>query len=139
VTSSVILDTGPLVAAINAKERSHAWAGEQLKGMVFPMLTCEPVLTEACFLLGKNYGAVFHMLDAGFLKLGFSLADEAGVVARLMKKYADVPMSLADACLVRMSEIHDGSKVFTLDRDFKIYRRNGRQTIPLIYPENKGN
>ena len=77
---------------------------------------------------------VFRMMDSGFIHLGFSLQDHTGKVAALMEKYADVPMSLADACLVRMSEIHDNCKVFTLDSDFKIYKRNGRRAIPLIYP-----
>ncbi len=98
------------------------------------MLTCEAVIAEACFLLGKKQGLVFKLMDAGLLKIGFSLEQDAKSVFKLIQKYSDVPMSLADACLVRMSEIHDGSKVFTLDGDFKIYRRNGRQTIPLIFP-----
>ncbi|MCK5675613.1 MAG: PIN domain-containing protein [Verrucomicrobia bacterium] len=130
----VLVDTGPLVAAISARERNHPWVNEQLQQIKQPMLTCEAVITEACFLLGQKQELVFKLMDAGVLEIGFSLKHDVGSICKLMDKYADVPMSLADACLVRMSEIHDGSKVFTLDGDFKIYRRNGRQTIPLIFP-----
>lgn len=101
------------------------------------MLICEPVLTESCFLLGQKQAVIFDLMKAGFFRIGFSLDSDVVSVEKLMNKYDDVPMSLADACLVRMSEINDGSKVFTLDSDFKIYRRNGRKTIPLIYPENQ--
>jgi uncharacterized protein len=137
VTNPVLLDTGPLVAMVNAREQCNGWVCGKLKQFKLPLLTCEAVLTETCFLLGKKQDVVFELMNAGFFQIGFSLSDDAGSVERLLRKYADVPMSLADACLVRMSEIHDGSKVFTLDGDFKVYRRNGRQTIPLIYPENK--
>ncbi len=130
----VLIDTGPLVAAINAREGSHPWVNGQLQQIKQPMLTCEAVITEACFLLGTKQGLLFNLMDAGVLEIEFSLKHDAKSICKLMDKYADVPMSLADACLVRMSEIHDGSRVFTLDGDFKIYRRNGRQTIPLITP-----
>lgn len=131
----VIMDTGPLVALIQKNDHYNAWAREHLKNLKPPFITCESVVSETCFMLGRQRQGVLDMLAAGFLEIGFSLGQEISPVCRLMKKYADVPMSLADACLVRMSEIHDGSKVFTLDGDFKIYRRNGRQTIPLIYPD----
>ena len=130
----VLIDTGPLVAAINVREQNHLWVAEQLKQIRQPMLTCEAVITETCFLLGKKQSLLFNLINAGVLKIGFSLKHDANSICKLIDKYADVPMSLADACLVRMSEIHDGSRVFTLDSDFKIYRRNGRQTIPLIFP-----
>ena len=131
----VLIDTGPLAAAINAREGSHSWVSEQLKQIKQPMLTCEAVITEACFLLGKKQSLLFNLMDAGVLEIEFSLKHDASSICKLIDKYADVPMSLADACLVRMSEIHDGSRIFTLDSDFKIYRRNGRQTISLITPE----
>ena len=73
-------------------------------------------------------------LRENLIELSFDLGDHLDAVSRLLTKYQDVPMSLADACLVRMSELHDRSRVFTLDADFKHYRRNGRQAIPLIYP-----
>ena len=102
-----------------------------------PLLTCEPVLTEACFLLGHNGGdpvRILRALNNGTLEIGFQLAPEAGPLETLMRRYQDTPMSLADACLVRLSERETNCRVFTLDSDFKLYRRNSRQVIPLIAP-----
>jgi len=89
-----------------------------------------PELMAAISARNRNHPWVNQRLQ----QIGFSLKHDVGSVCKLMKKYADLPMSLADACLVRMSEIHDGSKVFTLDGSFRIYKRNGRQAIPLVFP-----
>ena len=131
----VLLDTGPLVAICNARDTFHQWACEQFKVLQPPFLTCEPVIAEVCFLLGKNRGAVFELMQAGLIKTGFSVEKELPAVLKLIKKYSDVPMSLADACLVRMSELHTDSRVFTLDSDFLVYRKSGRQVIPRIMPD----
>ena len=101
------------------------------------MHTCEAVLSESLHLTEHCDAAgriVFELLRSGGLSLAFDLDDHRETVSRLLAKYQDVPMSLADACLVRMSELHDRSRVFTVDADFKLYRRHGRQSIPLIYP-----
>lgn len=135
--SIVLADTGVLVALLDRRERFHAWAVEQARGLLPPLHTCEPVLAELCFLLGETAGgraAVRHNLKHGAWQLGFSLEAERERVFALMDTYADQPMSLADACLVRMAELHDGAIVFTLDHHFRIYRRNRRQSIPLIIP-----
>lgn len=137
MAAPVVLDTGPLVAYLDRHDPLHGWAGACIREFTEPMLTCEAVLseslhlTEHCDPAGK---AIFEMLRCGGLLLAFDLNDHLEAVARLLAKYQDAPMSLADACLVRMSELHDRSRVFTLDSDFKLYRRNGRQSIPLIYP-----
>jgi len=136
VIESVLLDTGPLVAFCSARDVFHEWACEQFKDLRPPFATCEPVLTEACFLLRSRRDAVLKMMACGAIQAGFRLDIEHGRVQQLMGKYANVPMSLADACLVRMSELHANSAVLTLDSDFRIYRRNGRQVIPLIMPDN---
>jgi len=78
---------------------------------------------------------ISEMAEDGIFVVTFSYEDQKVFIGRLLKKYADVPISFADACLVRMAELHPDSAVFTLDSDFKIYRRNGRQAIPLIFPE----
>lgn len=132
---AVLLDTGPLVALCNARDHFHDWACEQFKLLKPPFLTCEPVLAEACFLLGKNQNVILEMAQAGLFKTNFSLLKELPAIRRLIKKYSDVPMSLADACLVRMSELHKNSRVLTLDRDFLLYRKNGRQVVPRIMPD----
>src|SRR6185436_11569104 len=102
-----------------------------------PFLTCEAVLSESMFLLQDIEGGrptLVGLLRDGLVRLAFDVDDNLEAISRLLLKYEDVPMSLADACLVRMSELHDGARVFTTDSDFKLYRRHGRQTIPLIYP-----
>ena len=134
---SVIVDAGPLVALVNARDAFHEWTIEQLKGFVGPMLTCESAVSEALFLLRAVYGGgskITGLLVSGGLEIGFSLSAELQPVCDLIKKYADVPMSLADACLVRMSEMYLKYKVMTLDEDFLIYRRQRNRTLPLLIP-----
>ena len=102
------------------------------------MLTCEPVLTEAAFLLkrdGRNADALFELLERGVIHIALAVEEQHADVRALMHRYRDRPMSLADACLVRLSEIHPAGEVFTLDSDFHIYRRHGNKVIPLLIPE----
>jgi uncharacterized protein len=137
VKPSVILDAGPLVAFINARDANHEWTVARLKELSGPMLTCEAVLSEAVFLLRTINGGttqVAGMLRSGGLRITFSLESETSRVCDLLVKYADVPMSLADACLVRMSEIYSRHLVMTFDSDFNVYRRNRRQSIPRLSP-----
>ena len=133
----VILDTGPLVALLNRRDRHHRWAKDQWAEIAPPLLTCESVLAEACFLVqpfARGQMAVLEMVRRNVLDLSFRLAEETAAVSRLLKKYQDVPMSLADGCLVRMAEQHPESVVFTLDNDFKLYRKYRRQRIPTLSP-----
>ncbi|MSU51711.1 MAG: pilus assembly protein [Opitutus sp.] len=133
----VILDTGPFVALIDRRDPLHDWTVQQVKLLKPPFHTCEAVVAESLFLLQDVHGGSAHvtgLLVDGYVRLDFHLDDNLGSVTPLMAKYHDVPMSLADACLVRMSELHDRARVFTLDADFKLYRRHGRQVIPLIIP-----
>ncbi len=133
----VIVETGPLVAYLNGRDGWHEWAVARLSEIEAPLATGEPVLTEAAYLLradARGSDALMDMLDRGLLVLRFRLDDEVEHVRRLMKRYADVPMSLADACLVRMTEARRHAKLLTLDSDFRRYRRLGRQVIPLIAP-----
>lgn len=133
----VVLDSGPLVALLDRSDPWHSWAGEQTKLLSEPMLTCEAVMSESAFLLRSDdpgFRRLTGLIRDGIIRLGFDLDDHFDAIAGLLAKYQDVPMSLADACLVRMSELHTNARVFTLDSDFKLYRRHGRQSIPLIYP-----
>lgn len=135
--TSTIIDTGPLVAYVNGRDRWHAWAVEQMRALVPPLVTCEPVLTEACFLVQRAGGRPADLVGKvrqGVLVIGLDVAGEAKAIESLMQRYADTPMSLADACLVRLSELLADCRLFTLDSDFEHYRRNGRQTIPLLRP-----
>jgi predicted nucleic acid-binding protein len=135
-----LLDTGPLVAFLDRRDRYHRWAMEQWDRIDPPLVTCEAVLSEACFLLRDLPGgapAVLDLLVRGVLRVGFTVQGEAAAIRRLMGRYATVPMSLADACLVRMVEQHPGSRVLTLDHDFRLYRSHGRRVIPVMMPANR--
>lgn len=134
----VIGDTSAIIAVLRQNERYHEWATDTLRSVPKPIVTCEAVIAEACFLLeGRRGGgkAILDRIAEGIVKIDFALSAEIESVSSLMSKYSDLPMSLADACLVRMSELIDESAVFTLDSDFLVYRKNGRQKIPLIAPE----
>jgi predicted nucleic acid-binding protein len=136
--SKVILDTSPLVAFIDQGDNFHNWAIKTWKNLAVPLLTCEAVISESCFLLQRIHGGqevVMSMLEAGVIKIPLRLDDEIATIRDLMKRYQDVPMSLADACLVRMSELITGSCVLTLDSDFLVYRKNKNQIIDLIIPD----
>lgn len=133
----VIVDTGPLVALINRRERDHEWVREQWGRIVAPLVTCEAVVSEGCFLLqGVDGGvaALTQLFERGVVRIAFNLADELLAISRLLKRYHSVPMSLADACLVRMAEHFSTASVLTLDSDFGIYRKNGRTVIPTLMP-----
>ena len=135
--TGVLLDTGPLVASINRRDRFHEWARDQLAQIEPPLVTCEAVLAESCFLLQQTAGgggAILELVRRRVVEVAFHVEDHTESLARLMEKYADMPMSLADACLVRMSELHSQCLVMTLDDDFRVYRRHGRQVIPLLAP-----
>ncbi len=133
-----LLDTGPLVAFLNRNDQWHNWAKVQMGALLPPLLTCEPVLTEACFLIQRNGGQpadVLKKVQTGVIEVAMEIETEASALETLMRRYEDTPMSLADACLVRLAELHSDCQVFTLDTDFRRYRRHGRQVIPLLAPK----
>jgi predicted nucleic acid-binding protein len=133
----VLLDTGPLVAYFCPADRFHAWAVEQFASFVAPVTTCEPVLAESCFLLaraGVPPTRILAKLAQGVFRIGLDLEREAAAIATLMQRYADRPMSLADACMVRLAETQPGP-LCTVDNDFHIYRRQGRHPLDLIIPD----
>lgn len=133
----VLIDTGPLVAFLNRRDRFHDWTATQWNQIAAPMFTCEAVISESCYLLSGIKSAndrVMQLLQREILRISFVLGEHIDQVKKLLIKYQSLPMSLADACLVRMSELHSNSYVFTLDSDFNLYRKNGRQVIPSIMP-----
>jgi uncharacterized protein len=132
-----IVDTGPLVAFFDRAERHHAWVVKQIEQIEAPLLVCEPVLTEASYLLGRYpraQDALFELLHNGALSVAFSIVEHVAALRMLLRKYRDTPMSLADACVVRMAEMNDRHHVLTLDADFSIYRKHGRLALPLLHP-----
>ena len=136
----IVVDTGPLVALLNRRDRHHAWIRQVLDTVKPPIVTCEAVVSEACVLLGRLAGgqdALLELLANDVVRIEFRLQAEIGAVRGLMRKFATVPMSLADACLVRMSELDAQTTILTLDGDFRVYRRNRRQVIPTIMPSRE--
>ena len=136
---TVVVDAGPIVAAFDAREAHHAWAVDQFRTLAPPLLTCEAVLSEASFLLARasaDPSLPITLVERGVLKVADLLAspDQARAVGRLMRRYSNVPMSLADACLVWIVEQTENASVLTLDSDFRIYRQAGRRVIPVLAP-----
>ena len=132
-----LVDTGPIVALLKEDDPWHDWATEQARHAPVSVSTCEAVVTEALFLLkrdGRDGGGLFDLLDAGLLRCEFDLRAERNQVRELMLRYRGQPMSFADACLVRMAELTSEASIWTLDRDFHIYRKHGRQTLSLVMP-----
>lgn len=130
-----IADTGLIVALLVRNDPYHGWALEAFR-QHSPFHTCDAVLAEAASFF-PNPTALLRMVCRGDLLIDadFSLAAEAGSVLELTERYADRPMDLADACLVRMSELSARCRIWTVDRaDFSIYRRNKRQPIPCEFP-----
>ncbi len=133
--ANCIVDSGALVALLDPREQHHLWARETLLREPLPWLTCESALSEALFLLHEQHvRALEQLLRQGHLRLALSLNDELARVLDLRAKYANVPMSLADACLVRLTEILPDPVVVTTDADFRIYRRHSRQVVPCLLP-----
>jgi uncharacterized protein len=133
--SSVLVDTGPLVALLNAGDRHHTSVARDLAFLKPPLITCEAVLAEATHLVRHLPGgraALLEMVDEGFLSVGLQIAAQSTELLALVKRYASMPMSLADACMVRLAELHPRSPVWTFDSDFSIYRKNGRHVIALL-------
>ena len=136
---TVVVDTGPIVALLDADEAHHDWARSQVAVLAPPLLTCEAVLSEASFLLQRastDPSLPVQLVERGVLQVARPLAHEAdaAAVGRLIRRYRNVPMSFADACLVRLVERTANASLMTLDADFRIYRQAGRRVIPLLMP-----
>ena len=130
-----IVDSGSLAALLDPREEHHVWARETLSRQPLPWLSCEAVLSEGFFLLHPPHArALDQLLRRGHLRPAFNLTEELLQILALRAKYADVPMSLADACLVRMTETLPDPVVVPTDAAFKIYRRFNRQVVPCLMP-----
>jgi predicted nucleic acid-binding protein len=135
--NNVVLDTGPLVALLDASDKYHGWAAAELSRFEGIVRVCEAVLTEALFLLRALRPAqekILEWLERGELTCDFILREEARAVRALWTRYANVPMSLADACVVRMAEMYPRCVICTIDSDFSIYRRDVRHPLNLLTP-----
>jgi len=131
-----IVDTGYLVALLRKQDQHHAWAIGLASELTLPLLTCEPVLAEAAFHL-KSSVYVLALLRRGGIRVAFDCASNLEHLQDLATRFADRKPDLADLCLIRMSELHPRHAVITVDEDdFRVYRRNKREVIPLICPPN---
>jgi predicted nucleic acid-binding protein len=132
---NALVDAGFLVALLSRRDGNHAWAAVQAQRFLPPWSTCEAALSEAFDLLQAPGGLVLAALLRRRAVLPvFDLNENLERALELMEKYADVPMSLADACLVRMTETLATPVLLTTDSDFRIYRRHGRQAVPCVVP-----
>ena len=134
---AVLLDAGPWVAYLRRADKHHGWAREQFSARE-AFVSCDAVLAEVCARLeyyGNDPLAALEFVKAGVVALPFDLQGNIVFVDALMRKYRDQPMDLADACLVRMTEIEERSLVISTDGDFRVYRRNGREVIPCVLPD----
>jgi predicted nucleic acid-binding protein len=135
MAGSVLVDAGFLVAFLSDRDNHHGWALTQSSHLALPWKTCESVLSEAFHILGQDGRlALASLIRRSAVICAFTLADHQDPVLNLMRKYADTPMSLADACLVRMTEVLPDPTVLTTDAHFRIYRRHSRQVVPCSMP-----
>ena len=135
MAANLVADAGFLVTLLGKRDRDRDWVTATAARFPPPWRTCEAVLSETFHLLAEDgRRAVRALLARGALVPAFSLGENLERVLQLMDKYADVPMSLADASLVRMTELLADPLVLTLDADFRVYRRHGRQAIPHLSP-----
>ena len=131
----VLVDAGFVVALLNRRDSHHVWAAAQVPRLAPPWRTCEAVLSEAFHFLGaRGAPSLIALLRRRALGVAFDLGPQLNPVLALMQKYADVPMSLADSCLVRMTETLANAVLLTTDHDFRIYRRHSRQVVPCVMP-----
>lgn len=139
MSAPVIIDTGALIAFLMPKDKFHTWAVSQLSQMTAPVITSESVITEACFLAQRVHNGqetILKLVSRGNITIAFNLGQEIQAMENLMHRYVSVAMSLADACLVRMSEINDSSPILTIDSGFRIYRKHRNQPISVIMPDS---
>ena len=140
MTRHLILDAGPIVAYFDPGDPYHDWAENQFRTSKSSFLTCESVLSEVAFLLSRSRFGLSTLLDfinEAPVEVPFRYAENRIDIRTLIAKYGDVPMSFADACLVRLSELYPDAPILTLDSDFLIYRRNKNEHLPAVLPAER--
>ena len=136
MAGKTLVDTGFIVALLSSRDRHHSWAVTCAQQHPPPWSTCEATLSETFHLLGSRGGSTLAtLIQRGQLGIAFDLTENISPVLKFIEKYREVPMSLADACLVRMTETLTETVLLTTDSDFHIYRRHGRQVIPCVTPQ----
>ena len=136
MTGVTLMDTGPLVAFLSARDQHHRWAADSFDALAGRLISCEAVVSEASFVVardGHRRSVVLELVERMGIEVQ-PLGAELRTLRQLMDKYASVPMSFADACLVRLSELHASSVVMTCDADFRTYRRSNRRVVNTLMP-----
>lgn len=136
---STIIDTGPLAALIDKRDAWHQWTVNRVKEIRPPLITCEAILSECCFVLmrsGIELTHLFNFIAKGDLqvKSPFIHVSDQERVIKIIDNYQSLPASFADACLVHMYETIRMAKVFTLDDHFTVYRTSAGNPLSLIIP-----
>jgi uncharacterized protein len=135
MATSVLVDAGFIVALLSRRDAHHRWAAAEALRRPPPWATCEAALSEAFHLLGpRGMPSLTALIRRSAVISAFRFGDNTEAVLRLLDKYVDVPMSFADACLVRMTETSDDPVLLATDSDFNIYRRHSRQSVPCVLP-----
>jgi uncharacterized protein len=135
MADDVLVDAGFLVALLSRRDEHHRWASTKAKEFPPPWRTCESVLSEAAHLLGpRGADSLAELLRRRAVRVEFGFNEHVDRILALLEKYHDVPASLADAVLVRMTEVVDTPMLLTTDGDFHVYRRLGRQVVPVQTP-----
>ena len=135
MAGSTLVDAGFLVALLSKRDKHHRWAAAQAARTPPPWSSCDAALSETFHLIGpRGLSGIGELLQRQAIVPAFDLRTEIDRVLKLMHKYRNVPMSLADACLVRMTETFADPILLTTDQDFLIYRRHGRQVVPARIP-----
>jgi len=133
----VLVDTGVIVALLDRSERHHARCVTVMEGLERPLVTCEPVIAESCYLLRGLPGAtdtILENVERGVFQIPFQLSRAASPVRSILHKYRDLAPDLADACLVQLAEELDTADILTLDRDFELYRWRRNRPFHLLVP-----
>jgi predicted nucleic acid-binding protein len=131
----VLLDTGVIVALLDRSEKLHEACAEAVRELEAPLITCEAVIAESCYLLRKLAGAAGAVIDnvaAGIFQIPFQLSQEAAGVKQILRKYRDRQIDLADACLIRLADEFGTADILTLDRDFAVYRWGRNKAFRML-------
>lgn len=133
----ILLDTSVIVGWLDRHDRNHAQCAAVLDRIRPPLVTCEAVIVESCYLLQSIRGANERLLENvanGTFQIRFRLAESASQVREILLKYRDTPADFADACLIQMANELDSGDILTLDRDFRHYRWKRTRHFHLLIP-----
>jgi len=134
---AVLLDTGVIVALLDRSERYHVRCVTAIEGLERPLVTCEAVIAESCYLLRGLPGAaetILQNIERQAFQIPFQLSRSAAPVRSILHKYTDLPADFADACLIDLADDLNTGDILTLDSDFRSYRWRRNRPFNLLVP-----